>query len=330
MLIYQNRYNSIVVNSLLQVRENATSASLSQLCNCLMNFETNIKTVIRQCFSNEVMEAMNMDIEMLHYEDGSDEWDTLQEHCSFVWRVCKMGKRFLTYNSHVPWVCQALLSENSGDLIERIMEMMKVEWDLVLQAEASNATWLGQCAHTKWQCCRELMTGAQIAGWKMTDEYKEIVEAWFPIRTNTIALENTFNALRDAESRHSKHKRASAAQIAALTIKTTNRLFDTEEGDHEIVEPPASLLSQIPKCYSNGLLKRDALSCDRVPISECGIEQIWDKVKEANRTSPAHFVANGLAEMDAKAHMKANNLSVQSYLWVAGTIPEGSVTLLGQ
>ena len=274
---------------------------------------------------------MNMDIEMLQYEDGSDEWDTLQEHCRFVWRVCKMGKRFLTYNCHVPWVCQALLSDSrrNSDLIERIFEIMKSEWQLVLHAEASNATWLGQCAHTKWQCYRELMTGAQIAQWKMTNEFKDIVEAWFPIRTNTVAFENTFNSLRDAESRHSKHNRASAAQIAALAIKTTNRLFD-QGGDHETVEPLASLLSQIPKCYSNGLLKKDALSCDRVPISECGIEQLMDKVKEANRTSPAHFVANGLAEMDARAHMKANNLTIQSYLWVAGIIPEGSVTLLGK
>ena len=270
-------------------------------------------------------------------ENDSEEWTAVQEHARFSLRFLKHTNRFLTYQKHAPWVCEAFVDidgPHERAMAQRILEEMRIEWETVLAAEAKHDGWLNSCTHLKWQCYRELMTCAEEGNWELSPDLIALAEAWFPKRSNTVTLEHTFNKMRDAEQRHSKHTRASASQLAAVAIKATNNLLgprqnpDSCDEPIDLVEPPQSLMASLPKEFSNGYMKRDVFECSRIALSSGGIPNVSEIFRTSNRTSAFAFVAKGLTELDARIHLKKKQWQTTSYLWVAAVIPECSVAQL--
>lgn len=326
----------IGVESVGQVRGCCTSdGGVQQAKQCLLSFPNLIQKSMEQAFGSSTLKEMALFADLVSQED-SDEWSVLQEHVSFCLRLTKHTHRFLNYQMHAPWVCQAFLDIRGPEeekLAQDMLQAMKTEWEMVLEAEASNAAWLSNCTHLKWQCYREIMTSAEESSWKLTPELLELTRAWFPKRSNTVTLEQTFNKMRDAEQRHSRHTRASPCQLAAVAIKSTNQILggkspDGRETKLALIEPPSSLLASMPKEFSNGFMKRDVFDSSRVPLASGGIPNATDIFRQSNRTSAFQFVGKGLGELDARVYFKKKNLTISSYLWIASVIPEGAVARL--
>ena len=217
-----------------------------------------------------------------------------------------------------------LTTSTDTDLAKHVLQQMKLEWTFVLTMEAKGSKCLHGVHHLKWQVYRELMTCAEEEDWTLSARFLDLVHAYFPGRQNTIGLEHTFGALRDAETRHSKHRQASAAQLCATTIRTTNKLF---KETNTIVEPSPSMIEAVPGSLSQAMLKKDCLNPCRTPVGECGIKNVSDVLRSAdNRTSAFNFVQKGLSQL--RAHQLAFEKGMQrtDYFWVSGIVPEGCAT----
>lgn len=259
--------------------------------------------------------------------EDAEGFETFQLHGSFLWKFLKHVARFQDYHFTVPFCCNVFLDMSTSSdraLAEEVIQRMKTQWTFILEEEKKGSKWLKEIHLLRWQVFRELHTMLEEEEYKATPPFLRLVSAYFPGRQNTIGLEHTFGALRDAETRHSKHKQASNAQIAANCIRTTNNLF---RESNKVIEPSPSSISQIPSSFSQGLLRHDCLNPCKAPLSDCGITNAQDILKQAeHRTNAFNFVQKGLFQLRAHQLAFMKGWTSTDHLWVAAIIPEGAVS----
>ena len=296
----------------------------------MTEFQRYMGESIQNAFAATTLETMGCLPEYVGTNEVPDvcteEFDVLQTHGKFLWKFLKHVDRFQQWHFMVPYCLNAFLDlTTSTDKIaaNKILQQMKEEWTFVLAEEAKNSKSLHGVHHVKWQVYRELMTCAEEEDWQLTPRFVALVRSYLPGRQNTIGLEHTFGTLRDAETRHSKHKQASVAQVCATTIRTTNKLF---KEINAIVEPTPGMIEAVPGTYSQAILKKDCLHPCRTPVAECGIKHATEMLKNAeNRTNAFNLIGKGLSQLRAHQLAFEQLSSKTDYLWVSSIIPEGVV-----
>lgn len=297
----------------------------------LTRFPAWLQQSIFDAFSSATLERMGCVHSFVGLNDignTTDEFDTLQLHGAFLLKFVKHLHRFRQYHETIPYCCNVFLdlaTETDRKLARETLDIMRQQWIFIIEMEKKHAKFLKDIHFVRWQAFREIHTMAEEEQYCLSPKFLALVEAYFPGRQNTIGLEHTFGVLRDCESRHSRHKQGSNAQICAAAIRTTNNLFQDEA---KVVETNPGMIAQVPATFSQAILKKDCLSPCKTPLGECGLPNANEIIKAAEtRTSAFMLVQKSLSQL--KAHQIAfENDVTTDYLWVSGLMPEGSVTRL--
>ena len=322
----------LIVAHLIQVRTNNDGCYIDRIKQVLLGFPTwssrGFIESLGPCNLFEMgINSFNAGTAALPNEENSDEFEVLQNILTFNLKFMKHTNRFRLLHESPPF--NAILFFQQDTALDRkwaqeAMMKMKEEWTFVLEEEAKQAQWLAQCKHLRWQAYREVMTACEESGWDASSAHvRKVMQPWVPSRGNTVSVEHTFGRLRDAESRHSKHKKAAPAQVCSVCIKTTNQLFGNTL---DTTQPPLAAISQIGAQFSSGFLRKDVLCASRTTLSETGLKHPGEMLKNAEkRTSAFHFVQNGLSCLQARKLAAEKKWKNTSYLWVSSVIPEGAV-----
>lgn len=325
-------FHILHVLPLWQVRMNASpTGGIEQAKTILRRFPQWIDQSINDGFSSATLESMGCLVEYVGSDDGStsDEYDVLQLHVSFLLKFVKHVHRFWQYHDAIPYCCNVFLDMNTSsdrELGEQVLNAMKKQWEFIVASEKKFAPFLKEIHFIRWQAFREIHTLAEEEGYKLTPKFLALIASYFPGRQNTIGLEHTFGSLRDCETRHSKHKQGSNAQISATAIRTTNNLFEEEA---QIVEVTPSMIAQVPAAYSQAILKKDCMNPCKTAMGECGLTNANEIIRTAeSRTSAFLLVQNSLSKLKAFQIADEQDDASTDYLWVSGLIPEGTVPLM--
>ena len=315
-----------------QVRNNTLpNGGIVQSKKVMLTFKGLMEDVMVNAFAPETIARMACTQEFVGLRstgtESSEEFDVMQAHLDFLLKYLKHINRFHEYHWCTPFCCNAFLDLNTATdhaLAEQVLQKMKNEWTFIISEEQKCSKWLSDIHFARWQVFREVHTCAEENGYKLCDSLLRLVKAYLPGRQNTVGLEHTFGSLRDAESRHSKHKQASGAQVSANAIRATNKLFGES---NTIVETHPSMIAQVPSAFSQGVLKKDCFNPCKTALGECGIRNASELIKLAdNRSNAFNFMQKGVSQLRARQLAFELKWAKTDYLWVAGIIPEGSVS----
>ena len=112
----------------------------------------------------------------------------------------------------------------SDEAVKRILQQMREEWMVVLTMESgtpSAATLNTFCPHTKHQVYRELQGALESTGYKITQDVRDLVTAWFPMACSSSLVEDVFASMADSVKRGSKRETASLAGLQAVAVRST-------------------------------------------------------------------------------------------------------------
>lgn len=308
----------------------SASGGIDQAKSVMRQFPIWIQQSIFNAFSSETLDRMGCLPEFvgLMAEETTDEFDVLQLHVNFLMKFVKHVFRFRQYHQTIPFCCNAFLDLSTStdkEIAMEILENMKSQWKFIVSEEGKHSKFLKDIHFLRWQAFRELHTMAEEESYELTPRFIALVRAYLPGRQNTVALEHTFGNLRDCETRHSKHKQGSNAQISATAIRTTNSMFGEVA---KVVEVSANQVAAVPATFSQAVLKKDCQNPCKAPLGECGLLNANDIIKKADsRTSAFLLVQNSLSKLSAY-QIAANRGCSTDYLWAAGIMPEGSVARL--
>ena len=126
-------------------------------------------------------------------------------------------RQYKVYLQSSPHQAAALLAECDGgsaeqDLKNSILQAMKLEWNLVVEAENSlklHHLMRSSCPHTRFVYYREVMSCFEKEGWALNSTTEALVRAWFPRLSSSCNVEQCFNHMEDSIKRATKASSAS-------------------------------------------------------------------------------------------------------------------------
>ena len=156
-------------------------------------------------------------------------------------------RQYKVYLQSSPHQAAALLTECDGgsaeqDLKNSILQAMKLEWNLVVEAENSlklHHLMRSSCPHTRFVYYREVMSCFEKEGWALNSTTEALVRAWFPRLSSSCNVEQCFNHMEDSIKRATKANSASVPNVQCLGIRAVaNKVCQGEKTARAITLSP--------------------------------------------------------------------------------------------
>lgn len=222
-----------------------------------------------------------------------------------------------------PWSFVLVLSENPDLRLWALGQMKKV-WDLVVFLEASkdsyHAALLEHLHVTRWAVFREPLLLFEAAGWRLVGPSARIAIQYltkvFSGVMNTMGLENTFNDMRDCETRMARHKGRSPQLLSAVSIASLQNRY---EGKIPLVAIPDEATGN--KRYA---LKADVFKADSVPDVGVSLEGLVNRKAEPWATASCDQMTSMHLPL-FHALLATEERTLWPMLWVSGLVRSGMV-----
>ncbi|CAE7852610.1 ASAH1, partial [Symbiodinium microadriaticum] len=173
--------------------------------------------------------------------------DLLLDHVQAGLAALTELRQYKVYLQSSPHQAAALLVECDGGSAEQdtqntILQAMKLEWSLVIEAENSmklHRLMQSSCPHTQFVYYREVMSSFEKEGWVLSPSTEALLRAWYPGLSSSCNVEQCFNHMEDSMKRATKANSASLANVQCLGIRAVaNKVCRGEKGAQAIALSP--------------------------------------------------------------------------------------------
>ena len=138
------------------------------------------------------------------------------------------------------------------------------EWHFVTRMEEDselNKSLKKLCPYTRFASYRELMYGLQASGFRMNEDVRSLISAWYPRMAFSCNIETMFNHMEDCIKRATKTNKASMANMQALSIRAfSNRICKNEHAARTVSLLPEDFEGKEVRCIKPKVWRPDNFS----------------------------------------------------------------------
>ena len=149
---------------------------------------------------------------------------------------------FQLHHRTPPVKCACILANPDTPTLDRLLNELKLEWQLILgmEAKASSRDLLhGRCRWVTYQAVREPLAALEKHQFTMSEEIHHIIKAWNPSIQSSANLESVFGDMQSAVRRSGRSDCGSLPNLMSVGIRgLENRMADNPNaGDPLKLEP---------------------------------------------------------------------------------------------
>ena len=129
-----------------------------------------------------------------------------------------------------------------------------------LEAKACTQKLLADlCPHTLWQPYRELFSTLEMAAFQLSEDFLGLVQAYFPLLTQSANIEDVYSAMQDSVKRGTKAEKASASNLSAVAVRSlSQRLCNGEQKPTAVTLNDQDFVGREVRCLKTKLWTPDA------------------------------------------------------------------------
>ena len=162
-----------------------------------------------------------------------DQYHLLREHLQLSLCCIYELQSYGLYLQSSPAIFSCLLHEALDEsTVSRVLRYLKEEWQLVLKMERQEDTRRilhSMCPHVHHQSFRELHLALSRSSYNLTENFLELVGAWYPKFTGSANIEQVFQAMERSIRQSGCSNTASLTSLMSVGVRCTAKRLCTDE-----------------------------------------------------------------------------------------------------